>query len=65
MKKKYTMPLLSIHSNKMDIVMNNHSGKPGHGWGDNNHGHDGPPGQHHDDEYSPVKERNSFDNLWK
>lgn len=59
--KKYIKPFIAIHSNEIATVMNNHSGKPGHGHGDDNHDHDGPPGQNHD-----AKEIDSFEmNLWK
>ena len=66
-KKKYIKPTAVANITNMDIVMNNNSGKPGHGYGDNNHNHDGPPG-HKDDEENdehPVKEVNYFNNgLW-
>ena len=66
-KKKYIKPIDIIHNMTVDTILNNNSGKPGHGYGDNNHGHDGPPG-HKDDEENdghPVKEVNYYNNgLW-
>lgn len=32
-----------------------HNGKPGHGWGDKNHGHYGPPGQN---------KKHSIEDIW-
>ena len=66
-KKKYIKPTTVTYMTNMETLLNNHSGKPGHGYGDNNHGHDGPPG-HEDDEENDgqnVKDVNYYNNgLW-
>ena len=65
--KKYIKPTTVTNITNMQIVMNNNSGKPGYGYGDDNHGHDGPPG-HKDDEDNEgqnVKDINYYNNgLW-
>lgn len=58
---------MTVCVTNINTVMNNNSGKPGHGYGDNNHEHYGPPG-HEDDEENDgqnVKDVNYYNNgLW-
>ena len=60
-KKPYISPTTEvIETNTEEPIAcsyyNNHSGKPGHGWGDKNHDHIGPPGQN---------KKNSITDIWE
>lgn len=62
MKKEYKKPCAHIYNLVLDSYMNNGSTKPGNGYGDNNHHHEGHGGGH------PVKDRydwgNDLSGLW-
>ena len=61
-KKPYIAPDTQVTKAQLeDDIMcvssdNNYSGKPGHGWGDHNHDHYGPPGQN---------KKNSITDIWE
>lgn len=61
-KKPYIAPDTQVTKAQLeeDIMCvssdNNHSGKPGHGWGDKNHDHFGSPGQN---------KKHEFENIWE
>lgn len=62
-KKPYIAPNIQVTKAQLeeDIMCvsngNNYSGKPGHGWGDKNHDHYGPPGQN--------KKNNNITDIWE
>lgn len=61
-KKPYTPPTTEVTDTKTEEPIacsyneDNHNGKPGHGWGDKNHDHIGPPGQN---------KKNSITDIWE
>lgn len=62
MKKEYKKPCAHIYNLVLDSYMNNESTKPGKGYEDNNHHHEGQGGEY------PVKNRydwgNDLSDLW-
>lgn len=60
-KKSYEPPQTEVTETKTEEPIacsyyEEHNGKPGHGWGDKNHDHYGPPGQN---------KKNSITDIWE
>jgi len=61
-KKPYEAPKMQVTKAQLeeDIMCvssdNDYNGKPGHGWGDKNHDHFGPPGQN---------KKNGLEDIWE
>ena len=59
-KKPYITPEMQVTNAQLEedimCVSSEGNGKPGHGWGDKNHDHFGPPGQN---------KKNGIENIWE
>lgn len=60
-KKPYEAPKTQVTKAQLEedimcVSSDNYNGKPGHGWGDKNHDHYGPPGQN---------KKNGITDIWE